>query len=218
MTDNKLKFENLIDEDLKSTHFVEANYPNQFPEQMPIYLMIDLDESPPAVYVDTYNFSLTGTPCDIWHKRRLSFELPPNVDASELHDWVNDFLADDINTLIEDIEIEWDGSNFVGNFGDAALTIYDNWKSYYLNDHAPTHNGGLYSPCEYLQDVTRYPDDGYPTATVAGFTITKDTTDDEISKFAETLTSDAIYDDIVFTGTIEGFLTDLRDDCETYSE
>lgn len=35
---------------------------------------------------------------------------------------------------------------------------------------------------------------------------------------AETLTSDAYEYGIVFIGTVEGFLTELRDDCETYSE
>ena len=44
-----------IDRHLDPNHFVEQNYPGQLPEQMQIYLLIDLDTRIPTVYVETYN-------------------------------------------------------------------------------------------------------------------------------------------------------------------
>lgn len=212
------KFENLIDGDLAKTHYIEGNYPNQFPVQMPIYLEIDLDVSPPTVSVDTYNFRLCGTPLDIWQKTRLVFELPPNVDASELRDWVDEELADELNTLIAGSEITWDNSNYVGRFNAESRAIIEQWESDNFKFRPPTHDGGIYDPVDYFSGSTRFPDSDNPTATIQAnlkdYIITKDSTGEELNTIAEELTDEAEDEDVVFVGTVRGWLTDLREDCQ----
>ena len=218
------KFQNLIDENLDPTHFVEPNYPQQQPEQMNIYLMIDLEESPPTVYVETHNFQIGGTPEDIWHNRRLCYGLPFNFDASQAHEWIETDLADDLNALIEDTEIEWNGNNSVGMMGDVAKAINDHWDHFdgLLGDAPTFDGGGLYTPIDFFSDATTFPDSDAPQARIRSgndtHTITSETTDDEIMKIAQDLEQYSELDNVVFIGTIEGFLTDLRDDCESWGE
>ena len=214
------KFINNIEYYDKSTDLVESNYSGQMPEQMPIYLELDLNNNPATVNIITANFNLTGTPVDIWSNRRLVFGLPHNVDATRLHDWTDTDLSEHLNAIIDSHSIEWNGSNHVGVFDSARMHAFvDYMGTYIIPNTCPTYDhGGMYRPKEWFYDETTEPDEDNPTAKVLDFVINKDTTDEEITAVAQTLEKYAEDDNVVFIGTVIDFLSGLRDDCCYYTD
>ena len=109
---------NVTFEFTRPTELVEPNYENQFPRQMPIYLKIDFSETPPKVQALAQEYRITGTPFDEWHGHMQTFQLPNNVDASALAEFVSDDLSKLINSIKNGYESVWDGSNYVACFNE----------------------------------------------------------------------------------------------------
>lgn len=225
MTD-KPKYRNLIDEDVLPTHFIEENYPGQYPEQMPIYLCIDMEETPPTVYVETYNFQQNGIPADIWHNRRLAFQLPNNTDASQMREWIDTEFREMLEGIIDNFEVEWNGNNYIGvykNGMDELSKLEIMLENNIFPDQIPTiEHGGLYWPEDWFGEVTTTPDRDNPKATITigndEYVITSKTTEDELKSIEKVLSEEMENDNIVLIGGLMGWLEGLKEDCEFWDD
>ena len=212
-----MKFKNTIEDGISPISFIEPNYPGQYPEQMNIELNLDMQDTPPTLYVETANRRLNGTPEAMWHNRILSWDLPYNVDASFMHDFVENELVEALDTIIENYSIEWNGNNNVGRC-DGDIDELIEGLQWIIDKNCPRLDyGGLYSPADYYGEVTTMPDEDSPTATVCDFTITADSSDEELAKIADELEDDVETEGYyVLDRKILSYLEDLRDECRSY--
>lgn len=201
-----MKFKNLISKDLSPNELVESNYNGQTPRQMPIYLEID----PEAKTVDVFaaNFKLNGIPSDIWYDRRFAIDLPFNVDASLLSDFV-DVISDRIDQFISKWELVYTGQNYVGSIDSDFLISFE----HEVYQTVPTNDGVEFiEPIVYFDPNIRRTS---KTVKIEGIEtiITSETTDEELEAIAKVL-DDEVFDPVTFDGSIIDMLIELRDDCE----
>ena len=201
---------NIADE-MNPRALIEPNYGNSYPRQMPIHLYIDPEDR--TVYVDTNDFSQTGTPGDIWHNRRFYYNLPYNVDASELKEWIetDQELIGGIDKLIESYECHWNGNNYVGRYDeDVEMKL-----GFYIENHAPTVEfGGLSTPGDWFGNAMAWSKDGSSVKIDGCAPITADTTDEELDALAQELMDAAESEGVVFDGSVIDFLRTLREELE----
>ena len=152
--------QNLIDYNRKS-ELIEENYSGQHPEQMPIYLVINWADN--VVYCETRCKNIDGCPMVEWLNIGMRFNLPDNVDASELHDYIEDNVMPQISKAAGCFDTYYNGNNQIGNFeGYESLYVgYCEWSNSYdvvyadiesLLDDVPVNDyGGLWSFDEYFE-------------------------------------------------------------------
>ena len=206
-----MQFKINIADEMRSNALIEPNYGNSYPRQMPIHLYIDPEDR--TVYVDTNDFKQTGTPSDIWHNRLFYFNLPYNVDAAELKEWIetDQELIERIDNLIESYECHWNGNNHVGRYDEDI----ERELEFYIENNAPTIEfGGLSTPGDLFGNVMTWAKDGTSVTVDSYAPITADTTDDELSAIAAEIKDEAESEGIVFDGSVIDFLKTLREECE----
>lgn len=201
-----MKFKNLISKDLSPNDLIEPNYNGQIPRQMPIYLEID----PEAKTVDVFaaNFKLNGIPSDIWYDRRFAIDLPFNVDASLLSDFV-DVIADRIDQFISKWELVYNGQNYVGSIDSDFLNSFE----HEVYQTVPTNDSVEFiSPVDYFDAIIYRRETSVKIQDIET-EITSETSDEELEAIAKQLEND-LCDPVVFDGSIIDMLIELRDDCE----
>ena len=201
-----MKFKNLISKDLSPNDLIEPNYNGQIPRQMPIYLEID----PEAKTVDVFaaNFKLNGVPSDIWYDRRFAIDLPFNVDASLLSDFV-DVIADRIDQFISKWELVYNGQNYVGSIDSDFLNSFE----HEVYQTVPTNDSVEFiSPVDYFDAIIYRRETSVKIQDIET-EITSETSDEELEAIAKQLEND-LCDPVVFDGSIIDMLIELRDDCE----
>ena len=206
-----MKFKNLIGKDLASNHYVTGNYGDNANPQMPIYLEIDPEDK--TVDVFTANFKLNGVPSDIWNNRRLAIQLPFNIDASRLSDFIEEEIASDIDDIIENFSLHYNGSNYTGYYINGDLGYVLVCLEHKIERLAPIDDEiALVRPIEYF-DPNIYRSDIMVKIEGIDMVITSETTDEQLEVIAKQL-EDEVFEPITFDGTILDMLTELRDDCE----
>lgn len=201
-----MKFKNLISKDLSPNDLIEPNYNGELPRQMPIYLEID----PEAKTVDVFaaNFKLNGIPSDIWYDRRFAIDLPFNVDASLLSDFV-DVIADRIDQFISKWELVYNGQNYVGSIDSDFLNSFE----HEVYQTVPTNDSVEFiSPVDYFDAIIYRRETSVKIQDIET-EITSETSDEELEAIAKQLEND-LCDPVVFDGSIIDMLIELRDDCE----
>jgi len=182
---------------------VEANYPGQFPRQMPIELILDWEAR--EIRVETRNSDIQGTTYYRWHGRESAFSLPSSVDASALREWVQGEIIPMAQSLFDAYSCEWDGSNHVGRFLDEDGDEKDTFDemaaiSQALEDDAPTtENGGLYDPGDWFG-----PAHGQIKAELSALD-----SEEAVEAYAAEQISVAESECVVFDGDAEEYLMDL---------
>lgn len=206
-----MKFKNLISKDLSPNELVESNYNDMVTPQMPIYLEIDPEAK--TVDVFTANFKLNGVPSDIWNDRRFAIDLPFNIDASLLSDFVDEEIAADIDDIIENFELRYNGSNYVGHYVDGDLNFVLDCLERKIQKLGPINDEiALIEPIVYFDpNICRTS----KTVKIEGIEtiITSKTTDEELEAIAKQL-DDEVFEPITFDGSIIDMLIELRGDCE----
>jgi len=206
-----MKFKNLISKDLSPNEYVTSNYNDMALRQMPIYLEIDPEAK--TVDVFTANFKLNGVPSDIWNDRRFAVQLPFSVDASLLSDFVDEEIAADIDDIIENFELRYNGSNYVGHYVDGDLSYVLDCLEQKIQKLGPINDEiALIEPIVYFDPNIRRTS---KTVKIEGIEtiITAETTDEELEAIAKQL-DDEVFEPITFDGSIIDMLVELRDDCE----
>jgi len=206
-----MKFKNLISKDLSPNELVESNYNDMVTPQMPIYLEIDPEAK--TVDVFTANFKLNGVPSDIWNDRRFAVQLPFNIDASLLSDFVDEEISADIDDIIENFELRYNGSNYVGHYIDGDLSYVLDCLERKIQKLGPINDEiALIEPIVYFDSNIHRTS---KTVKIEGIEtiITSKTTDEELEAIAKQL-DDEVFEPITFDGSIIDMLTELRDDCE----
>jgi hypothetical protein len=196
----------------EETALIEANSPNQFPRQTPIYLFVAFDDD--QIRAGTRDYRLTGTPINEWHGHVWAFELPDNVDAVALRQWVEDEILPQAQKVAAAYEPIWDGNNHVARFelkDNNADTV--RFRLAEKCEDAPTlanDIGGLWDVGYWLVDATYHK----ATTGIQGvIDITPDTTDEALEKAAELIESEAADQQIVLDGDVLEYLKDLRELC-----
>jgi len=206
-----MKFKNLISKDLSPNEWVESNYNDMVTPQMSIYLEIDPEAK--TVDVFTANFKLNGIPSDIFNDRRFAVQLPFSVDASLFSDFVDEEIAADIDDIIENFELRYNGSNYVGHYVDGDLSYVLDCLEQKIQKLGPINDEiALIKPIVYF-DPSIYKTS--QTVKIEGIEtiITSKTTDEELEVIAKQL-DEEVFEPITFDGSIIDMLTELRDDCE----
>ena len=200
--------------DYKMTDLVEANYPGQSPSQMPIYLILDMQKEPPFLYFDTWNFQLNGTPVDIWHNRRLVWDLPNNFDASTAI-YLIDALTGYFNAFIRLFEIDWDGHNMVGVYNHETESLGEamSYLQYKIDETVETYEeGGLIDFGEWIGTHYKYNENFCQFETEnREFKITARTNDKALDKIEQIIESEFEENNWVSDVKIGTWLYDLRD-------
>lgn len=206
-----MKFKNLISKDLASNHYVTGNYGDAVNPQMPIYLEIDPEDK--TVDVFTANFKSNGVPSDIYNNRRLAIQLPFNIDASRLSDFVEEEIVSDIDDIIENFGLHYNGSNYIGCYLSGDLGYVLDCLEHKIERFAPTDDEMAFvRPIEYF-DPSIYRTDINVKIEGIDMVITSETTDEQLEVIAKQL-EDEVFEPITFDGTILDMLIELRDDCE----
>jgi hypothetical protein len=106
-------------------------YPGQTDPQ-PAFVEIDLDTG--DVTYDWNGEIGNAVPADVWHERVLCLNLDPAVDTDALEELLeSEAWQSYLQTVLEDSEIVWDGSNLVGRLGPEAKTALEAMQNL-LND------------------------------------------------------------------------------------
>jgi len=190
--------QNTISEDYNATDLIEEN-PYNNGQQAPIYLVIDWE----AGTVDAEVHYGDGVPESIWNGRATRIKLPNSIDASLLHDDVED-LMNKINEIATGYETVWNGSNWIGSFtGDARADLDELERKIEQDGHSlfsGMESGGLWDVVDWIQDN---PDE-----------ITSETTDDELRDIADSYIDDARSSGVVISGgrdAVTEHFTEIRD-------
>lgn len=200
----------------EETDLIEANYQEQHPRQMPIYLKIYWrEDGNPRVVAFTANRSIEGCPMDEFHGTATAFSLPSNVDASDLARWVREKLSEKIIEINNGYEEVWDGSNYVGKF-------VEDEEIEAMIENAPTlsgDNAGLWDVSDWLGSTTKHPNSDDTTGSIDGIgEITANTTDKEIEEMVDQIIAEADAENVVLDGNVADFIREIRDECEYWVE
>ncbi|MBU1248823.1 MAG: hypothetical protein KKB70_08995 [Proteobacteria bacterium] len=202
-----MPMQNIIPEYDRPHALIETNYPGQFPEQMPIYLVLDWGKG--EISVESKNYDICGTTFYEWHGHMSTYKLPFIVDATRLHDFVDEHILPIANRLHDAYESEWDGGNNVARFtgleeGEALDLGMD--LDQICTCKAPTYDGGgLWNVGDWLHDY-------------AHETINADTSDNQLETMAEECKKEAESEYIVLVGDVLDYLTEVRDEMRSEAE
>jgi hypothetical protein len=115
--------------------------------QKDIVLEIDFDEGEISVYTEIRSNS---TPGRIWNGLAIQRLLPRDVDAEDLHKFVEDEIQPIVQKMKDEFSVVYDsGNNRKGDYGQSE----ENGYFYELEkaiEGAPTHDGGLYDVRDWV--------------------------------------------------------------------
>lgn len=97
---------------------VYCKYQDRYQEQ-PAYIVLDLETG--ECNAD-YNSEIGGTPEPIWNGCILTFRLSPSATADEIESIIENH-AEEFQNILDGSSVEWDGSNWVGQLNEDALSI-----------------------------------------------------------------------------------------------
>jgi hypothetical protein len=100
---------------------IEANYPGNYPRQMPIFLLVDKETR--EITVETRNYQIGGTPARQWNGFVSAYRLPANIDAEKLAADIDENYAARFEALCDGWSSAWDGHNWKGTLTDDAAEI-----------------------------------------------------------------------------------------------
>lgn len=180
------------------TSLVERNYTNNYPRQVPIYLVIDWETE--EITVETRNYQIHGTPSREWHGIVSTFRLPDDVDATCIRDTVEGELMGLINAVHASFETQYNGNNWVG--------VKDQ-DAYYELEYAISEKyifprfeeGGLWDIGDWFHDLSDADDELMQI---------KDEHDPRIREIAIRLMSEAESDNVVLDGDIDDIVIMLQ--------
>ena len=115
MTTLNITFKNNVDTPRFPVH---CQYGGQHQPQ-PAYIYLDLRDGDCGA---DYNGEMGSTPCLQWHNIFLTFPISAETMADQIEELINS-NADKFQAILDDSEIEWDGNNNVGKFGETATEI-----------------------------------------------------------------------------------------------
>lgn len=87
---------------------------------------LDID-SDGTLTLSTQHPDINGISMAIYNRVTLSYGLPVGVQPGAVADWLEERLAD-LQTLVDGLDSEWDGSNMRGTLTDEAQEIHDSWR------------------------------------------------------------------------------------------
>lgn len=90
-------------------------------QAQPAYLFLDLRNGDCGA---DYNGEMGSTPVTHWHNIVLTFAIDSATTASNIESLI-EARKEDFQAILDDSEIEWDGNNNVGKFGDKAKCILE---------------------------------------------------------------------------------------------
>ena len=127
-------------------------YPGQTDPQ-PAFVAIRLEDG--NVSYDWDGEIGGAVPAGVWHGRVLRLRLDPAVDTEALDRLLeSEAWKSHLKTLLEDSEIVWDGSNWVGQLGPEAAAALEAMQE--LLDELPTVE--VWRAEDWLRGVTRHKD------------------------------------------------------------
>jgi hypothetical protein len=181
-------------------------------EQRPILLEIDWDNEKIIVYTRDNDGSTDG---NVWHGLASVYKLTPNIDATELREWVQSEILPRAEKLMSAFSAEWDGSNRKGQWKEIVSTGEDVGQL----------DAEISQLCGDDREVPQLRGDGpglWDVREWAAVTLeecNKDTTDAEIETLAQRIESAADSDNVVLCGPdLREYLTSRRDDLKKDEE
>lgn len=192
---------------LESTDLIVEEAPDQHPRQQKIYLRIDLGEG--TIDVETCS-QLQGESFYTYYGHARQFNLPNGVDASALHDWVDEKilpLAEELQGLYKS---HWDGNNHVAIFldEDRAEELINEISDLCINDPAClSGHAGFWDVEEWFSPVK-----SDLTNEV------KDMTEEDIQAKVWDLITEAKADGVIFDGSVRDYLIRLQEEAKAQED
>ena len=190
------------------TDLIIEETPDQHPRQEKICLRIDLGEG--TLDVETVS-KLQGNSFYVYYGHARQFNLPDGVDASALHNWVDEKILPLAEELQSIYESHWDGSNHVAIFldEDRAEEIINEITDLCTEDNVPCLSGhaGLWDVEEWLLPVK-----SDLTNEVKGMS------DIDLRNKAFDLSMEAKAEGVVFDGSVRDYLKRLQEEAKAQDD
>lgn len=100
--------------------------------------------------VDANSVLRGNTSFNAWNDVELNFPIPDQLNTDAINEYISD-IWDDMQCILDDSEVDWDGSNNVGKFGDTATRIIDTLVNPYDTDR-PIPDCGIIDDIELWLD------------------------------------------------------------------
>ncbi len=141
--------QNLVPDYPSPTELIQLNPPGQQPRQVPIYLCCDWGRG--QVVLEVANTSFADTPAYEWQGHRTCWNLPENIDATAIRQWVQDYvvpLADKVQGGYRLREQQGESVAFLTSKAKRHLEMLDqllDWDSYKVSIPL-LQQGGVVTP------------------------------------------------------------------------
>jgi hypothetical protein len=90
-------------------------------QAQPAYITLDLEDGECTAW---YNGEIGSSPARHWHGIVLTFSIPATTTSDEIESIIEKY-KDKFQTILNDSEVEWNGSNRVGVLGENAKSIVE---------------------------------------------------------------------------------------------
>lgn len=196
---------------------VEANPEGQFPRQKPVYLYIDLTADQVRVFAEPRNYDLSARSPEEYLGHIIPIELPNEVDAHTLGDWVREELGELIAKVAGGYKRVWFQGNYCAFFDVAATEAIKEIEHLTEDFDGPTIDqepSGLWDLSEWLDSSVYGPGQGRANAEIEGIgRITPHTTEEHLVEMARAIQAEAAENNVVLDGDPLAYVTGLRREC-----
>jgi len=98
-----------------------------------VRLQVYIETQTASLSIEEFNTSDTTVPFDVWHDRTQEFYSEPvagyvEIDWADIEQLQND-LAQPVQALIDQMELHWNGSNYIGRPKDYENTSLDDLRA-----------------------------------------------------------------------------------------
>jgi hypothetical protein len=199
------------------TALVEAKHEGQFPRQKPIYLYVDLTVDPVRVYAEPRDYYIFGRTMNehLGHIRR--FELPYEVNAQALGNWVHNELMDLIEEIRRGYDQAWFNGNYQAAFSAGAKNAIEEIERRTQDYDGPVINqepSGIWGLSEWLESSIYGPGQGRAAAEIEGIgKITPHTPESYLVAMAKAIKAEAAENNVVLGGDPLSFVAEIRKEC-----
>lgn len=196
--------QNLVPDSPSPTDLIRLNPPGQQPRQVPICLCCDWGRG--QVVLEVANTSFADTPAYEWQGHRTCWNLPENIDATAIRQWVQDYvmpLADKVQGGYRVREQQGESVAFLTSKARRHLEMLDqllDWDSYKVSIPL-LQQGGVVNPELRFWDQ-------------AGERVSPSMTDAELETLARDWTSELLDAGYVLDGEVLALLRAVRREME----